>query len=82
MHATAVDDPSAVKAAPTVLYSPERVPLPLTVRHPDGGLVRPALLCSTADASMEPTKKRTASKKLEMYLKVAMVLMIGFNNKR
>lgn len=80
MHATAVDDPRAVKAAPTVLYSPERVPLPLTVKHPEGGLVRPALFCSRGVASMKPTNKRMASKKLGIYLKVAMVLKIDFNS--
>lgn len=58
MHATEVEDPRAVKAALNVLYSPERVPLPLTVRHPVGGLVLPALFCTKAAASMEMMREK------------------------
>lgn len=55
-HAAVFEEPRAVKAAPNVLYSPDKVPLPLTVKHPAGGLVRPALLCSRGVASMEVIK--------------------------
>jgi hypothetical protein len=64
IHAAAVEDvPSAVSAAPTVLYSPDVVPLPRTVRQPLGVLSRAVLFSSIAGAAMEEASrdKRTTA---------------------
>jgi hypothetical protein len=62
IHAAAVDDvPSAVSAAPTVLYSPDFVPLPRTVRQPLGVLSRAVLLTSSVGAAIEVVRRDKAT---------------------
>ena len=62
IHAAAVDDvPSAVSAAPTVLYSPEFVPLPRTVRQPLGVLSRAVLLTRSVGTAMDVVRRNKAT---------------------
>lgn len=78
MHAEDVElVPRAERAALRVEYSPDLVPELRTVRQPDGGLVREALLTSSTGALMQHLRNKLRSNESKVKRNILALLSLG-----